>query len=109
MKTAVILLSFALSAFPLLAQHSHSHQSEKKQTQSQIFSSTGIIKTIDTANKKVTIEHEPIAELQWPAMTMRFTFADDSLINGLAEGDNVKFGFVQLGTTSLLRTIEKTK
>jgi Cu(I)/Ag(I) efflux system protein CusF len=111
MKTAAIVLSFALSAFPLLAQHSHDHQHqvEKEETQKQIFSSKGIIQAIDTINKKVTIKHEAIAELEWPAMTMRFTFADDSLIKGLENGDSVDFSFFQQGAVSLLRTIEKTK
>lgn len=51
--------------------------------QSPAVQAVGVVKAIDAANGKVTIEHEPIAALQWPAMTMRFTFKDPKLVEGL--------------------------
>src|SRR3546814_1691553 len=33
---------------------------------------TGTVTAIDSAAGKITLDHGPIAELQWPAMTMAF-------------------------------------
>ena len=40
---------------------------------------------------KVTIEHGPIKNLEMMAMTMPFTVADSSLLEGLAAGDKIEF------------------
>ena len=73
----------------------------------QVITGTGIVKDIDLTNKKVTISHEAIPAIGWPAMTMRFTFieADDS-INALKVGSHVDFSFVQQGNLSLLKSIK---
>ena len=65
------------------------------------------VQAIDAANGKVTIEHEPIAALQWPAMTMRFTFKDPKLVEGLKAGDKIHFTFTQEGQLSVLQSIER--
>ena len=74
--------------------------------QSPAVQAVGVVKAIDAANGKVTIEHEPIAALQWPAMTMRFTFKDPKLVEGLKAGDKIHFTFTQEGQLSVLQSIE---
>ena len=64
------------------------------------------VQAVGVANGKVTIEHEPIAALQWPAMTMRFTFKDPKLVEGLKAGDKIHFTFTQEGQLSVLQSIE---
>ncbi|WP_243400304.1 cation efflux system protein CusF, partial [Klebsiella pneumoniae] len=51
----------------------------------QVIKGTGVVKDIDMNSKKITISHEAIPAVGWPAMTMRFTFvnADDALMNPL--------------------------
>jgi Cu(I)/Ag(I) efflux system protein CusF len=97
------LLAFVLSAFPLSAQHSHH---ESAQTQSAEIFSKGVVEAIDLQNGKITITHEPIEVLSWPAMTMRFTFEDENLIKNLKNRDSVEFSFVQQGRVSLLKSIK---
>lgn len=75
--------------------------------QSPAVQAVGVVKAIDAANGKVTIEHEPIAALQWPAMTMRFTFKDPKLVEGLKAGDKIHFTFTQEGQLSVLQSIER--
>jgi Cu/Ag efflux protein CusF len=41
----------------------------------------------------VTIAHGPVASLNWPAMTMQFSFARPELARGLAVGETVSFRF----------------
>ena len=75
--------------------------------QSPAVQAVGVVKAVDAANGKVTIEHEPIAALQWPAMTMRFTFKDPKLVEGLKAGDKIHFTFTQEGQLSVLQSIER--
>ena len=62
-------------------------------------------KSVDMKSGKVTISHEPIPELKWPAMTMRFTFRDPKMVEGVKAGDKVTFTFVQEGTLSVLQML----
>ncbi|OAT26797.1 CusF family cation efflux system protein [Buttiauxella ferragutiae ATCC 51602] len=75
--------------------------------QQQVITAKGIIKDIDVENKKITIAHEAIPAVSWPAMTMRFTFSElDANIKSLNAGDNVNFSFIQQGNISLLQEIK---
>ncbi|MCP2005349.1 UNVERIFIED_ORG: Cu(I)/Ag(I) efflux system protein CusF [Buttiauxella agrestis ATCC 33320] len=75
--------------------------------QQQVITAKGIIKDIDIENKKITIAHEAIPAVSWPAMTMRFTFSElDANIKSLNAGDNVNFSFIQQGNISLLQEIK---
>jgi len=51
----------------------------------------GIITSVDPSNGLVTIQHEPIAEMGWPAMTMAFKLARPSMARGLRKGLRVSF------------------
>ncbi|VFS65716.1 Cation efflux system protein CusF precursor [Raoultella planticola] len=42
--------------------------------QTPAISATGEVKSIDMESKKVTIAHDAIPAVNWPPMTMRFTF-----------------------------------
>ncbi|MCF0319462.1 cation efflux system protein CusF [Klebsiella pneumoniae] len=43
----------------------------------QVIKGTGVVKDIDMNSKKITISHEAIPAVGWPAMTMRFTFVKE--------------------------------
>ena len=51
----------------------------------------GKVIEIDTKSGKVTLEHEPIAELGWPAMTMGFNVKETRALTKLKVGDTVQF------------------
>ena len=51
---------------------------------------TGVIKKLDAKAGSVTLQHGPIAALNWPAMTMPFK-ADPTLLKGLKVGQKVTF------------------
>ncbi|CAH5719567.1 cation efflux system protein CusF [Klebsiella oxytoca] len=76
----------------------------------QIIKGTGVVKEIDLNTKKITISHEAIPAVGWPAMTMRFTFINtDENINALKAGNHVDFSFIQQGNISLLKSINVTQ
>lgn len=51
----------------------------------------GVIKGVDKSERKLRIAHEPIAALQWPAMTMAFSIAPNVDIDALASGMKITF------------------
>ena len=57
----------------------------------------GRVEAVDAANSSVTLAHEPIASLKWPAMTMEFKAANGALLQGLKPGADVAFEFVERG------------
>jgi Cu/Ag efflux protein CusF len=53
--------------------------------------SDGEVRKVDRAQGKVTLRHGPLQNLDMPAMTMVFKAADPKLLDGLKEGDKVRF------------------
>ncbi|MCI1270666.1 MAG: efflux RND transporter periplasmic adaptor subunit [Sphingobium sp.] len=56
-----------------------------------LYETVGKIEQI-TANS-VTLSHEPVPAISWPAMTMTFQLPDPKVVRGLKAGDRVRFGF----------------
>ena len=54
----------------------------------------GTLKAIDAAGT-VSVSHEPVASLGWPAMTMDFVLANPSLLGKLQPGSPIEFEFVE--------------
>lgn len=57
----------------------------------------GEVKKADAKAGTVTLAHEPVASLNWPAMTMSFKVKDKKLWKKLDEGKTVEVEFVQQG------------
>ena len=51
----------------------------------------GEITAIDTKGGTVTIKHDAIPDVNWPAMTMTFKANPESLLTGLKVGEKVDF------------------
>jgi Cu/Ag efflux protein CusF len=51
----------------------------------------GEVRKIDRANRKLTIKHGEIRNLDMPPMTMVFQASDAKLLDGLKVGDKVNF------------------
>ena len=54
----------------------------------------GTLKSIDAAGT-VSVSHDPVASLGWPAMTMDFVLANPSLAEKLKPGSPIAFEFVE--------------
>lgn len=57
----------------------------------RIAHGTGVIQAIDSENRSLTIDHEPIDEIGMGAMTMGFGVVGAVDLSGLSEGDPVAF------------------
>src|SRR5260221_11605275 len=52
---------------------------------------TGKVLSVDAASGHVELAHDPIASLQWPAMSMGFQAEDKSQLSSIKPGDRVEF------------------
>ena len=68
---------------------------------------SGIGTVESVSGNEVTISHEEIKSVGWPAMTMAFTAKDATLLNGIKAGHRVSFAFNKAESTSALTSISK--
>ena len=59
------------------------------------YKGTGVVKGYNVTRGAVTLQHNPIKELKWPAMTMEFDVRDKKLLERLKLEQKVTFEFVQ--------------
>ena len=51
----------------------------------------GEVTKVDAKQKKITIKHEPLQNLDMPAMTMVFVVADDAMLEKVKPGQAIEF------------------
>jgi Cu(I)/Ag(I) efflux system membrane fusion protein len=68
----------------------------------------GVIKALLPDVHKVNLQHEPIPQLGWPGMTMDFQLGDGVSLNGLAEGDSVRFQLEERDGSYVITVLDKT-
>lgn len=101
--TALFAASLALSG-SALAQHNHDHAAPA-QTQGQNHRAIGVVKSVNSAKGTVTIQHEPVVTLKWPAMTMAFKPVDRKVFDELKAGREVNFEFEQRGKDYVITAV----
>ena len=67
----------------------------------------GVITAIDTKENILTLDHEAIPAINWPAMKMGFKVADPSLLNGLTVGDKVDFELKAESENQIIVAVKK--
>lgn len=75
----------------------------------QMHQGYGMVKKVEREAGRVTIAHEPIQSLRWPAMTMKFTVADKSLLKDIRPGMKVDFELRRMGSNYKITQITATK
>lgn len=78
-----------------------------QQTQAGAYATSGHIDHI--GKDSVTLSHQAVPALQWPAMTMSFSLADPSVVRGFKVGDQVRFSFDQTPSGPVIRTLSSEK
>ena len=69
----------------------------------------GVIRKIDRENKKITIKHGEIKNLEMPGMTMVFQVKDPGMLDTVKTGDNVKFRAEKTGGSFVVTDIQAIK
>jgi len=67
---------------------------------------TGVVKKVDPKAGSVTLAHDPVKSLNWPAMTMGFQVKDKMLLDKLAVGKKIEFEFVQQGKDYVITLVK---
>lgn len=65
----------------------------------------GVVKAIDATKGTITLQHEAIKAIGWPAMTMTFKVASPDLLRGVKVGDKVQFGLRPAGMAGTVTSI----
>ncbi len=73
----------------------------------ELIQGRGIVKSIDQENARITLSHEPLTAIDWPAMTMAFPVKARSMLRGRRAGERVTFAFQrpQQGETPVIERI----
>ncbi len=69
----------------------------------------GEIRKVDMDNKKITIKHGEIKNLDMPGMTMVFQVKDDAMLNRVKAGDKVRFTAEKMGGAMVVTDIQAAK
>jgi Cu(I)/Ag(I) efflux system protein CusF len=69
----------------------------------------GVVQTVDAPNNSLTIAHEPIAALGWPAMTMAFKVDPPELLEGVDAGERIEFTLRGRDMSAVVTSIEAAK
>lgn len=67
----------------------------------------GIVTAIDAAASTISLDHEPIAAISWPAMSMQFQAENAAILQGIAVGDRVSFELKSATETQIVTMVEK--
>lgn len=74
----------------------------------QTAHAVGVVKGLDASKGTITLSHEPVPAIKWPAMTMGFK-ATGAQISSVKVGDKVTFEFVAKGMDATIVSISKAK
>ena len=67
------------------------------------------VRKVDKENKKVTLKHGAIKNLDMPGMTMVFQVKDATMLDSLKDGDKIRFKAEKAGGAILVTEIQPVK
>lgn len=111
LKLFSILLNLTLSFW--LPVNVHAQETVPETEMPSVGISTemteGEVRKIDKANKKITIKHGEIRNLDMPGMTMVFQVQDPLMLDTVKAGDKVKFRVEKAGGAIVIIEIQSVK
>jgi Cu(I)/Ag(I) efflux system protein CusF len=75
-------------------------------TAQSTHSATGVVKKVDAAKSTVTLAHDPIKSLNWPAMTMDFRVRDKASLAKLKPDQKIQFELMQQGKDYVITSVK---
>jgi Cu(I)/Ag(I) efflux system periplasmic protein CusF len=77
-----------------------------KKSQSKSHHAVGIVKSLDAGKGTLTVDHQAVQSMNWPAMTMTFKAKDKKMLETLAAGKKIEFDFVQQGKDYVVTSVK---
>lgn len=105
------LLLSALSSHAVLAESNMAGMDHQQMNHQDMMTGTypvhGVITAIDASQLQVTLKHDAVKALNWPAMTMPFRIENESLLNNLKVGQTINAQFkTEEGQSPVIVSIE---
>jgi Cu(I)/Ag(I) efflux system protein CusF len=66
----------------------------------------GVVRNVDPKAGTVTLAHEPVKTLNWPAMNMTFKVQDKAVLDKFAEGKKVEVEFQERGKDHVITGVK---
>lgn len=92
-----------MKCMDMMGGDTHKHTAD--QAEAKAHHGVGTVKSVDPSKGSITLMHEPVESMGWPAMTMAFNIKDKALLKKVAPGKKVKFDFVQEGSQYVITAI----
>ena len=114
-KTALILVGLlATSALSFAGSHAGAPMAKDEVKKDMpaaaaVDMADGEVRKIDKENKKITLKHGVIKNLDMPGMTMVFQVKDAAMLDSLKTGDKIKFKAEQAGSAIVVTEIQPAK
>ncbi len=89
--------------------HDMMHADDKKKgasAKSATHQATAVVKAVEPENGKITLAHEPVKSLKWPAMTMGFMVKDKALFDKLVVNEKVNVSFTKQGSDYVVTSVK---
>ena len=106
---AALSLAIAFGVHAQTAPASDADHAAHHPAASAAPTSDGEVRKIDRQQGKVTLKHGPLKNLDMPAMTMVFKVLDPKMLDGIKEGDKVKFAADKVNGALTVTVIEAAK
>lgn len=75
----------------------------------QAATTEGEVRKVDTAQRKITLKHGEIKNLDMPPMSMVFSVKDPALLTKVKAGDKVRFAADKIDGTYTVTAIEPVR
>ena len=83
-----------------------SDQKKEQKSEQKTASGTGTVTALNAATKKITLDHTPIAAINWPAMKMEFPTASSVDLSKVKVGDKVQFTLSGSGNDYTVQSVK---
>jgi Cu/Ag efflux protein CusF len=111
-KSALIIIAsiaLTINASSFAASHAAAPVTQPSASVVELPMASAEIRKIDAENKKVTLKHGEIKNLDMPSMTMVFQVKDVTLLANVKAGDKVMFTADKVDGAFTVMSIEKAK
>ena len=115
MKSLAIVATVILASSPVLAQSGNMQGMQDKGMDMKSMSkpipgthrAVGVVKNMDIKAGTVTLTHEPVKSMNWPAMNMTFQVQDKAMLDEMAVDKKVDVQFEQRGKNYVITNVNK--
>ena len=99
-------MKHGLLSFLILAAATFAFAQSGGKASGQVHRATGKVTKVERGRESVTIAHEAVTSMNWPAMTMAFKVKDKAMLDRLKPGAKVDFSFTQAGRAYVITELK---